>query len=168
MSDAEGYAVRRVVTGHDPEGRSVFVSDERVAATEFPGGGVAFLWGRDSPPSYPDDGAQPAWTEAFPPTGGVRLSYSRLLPGCVEEYDRFVAGAVPGDPVPGMHRTSSLDLDVVVEGELTLELDDGAKVVLGPGDVVVQNGTRHRWSNEGTVPVVLAAICIGADNALVT
>ena len=47
----------------------------------------------------------------------------------------------------GMHRTATLDYDIVLEGTIGLELDNGAEVTLHPGDIVVQNGTRHRWHN---------------------
>ena len=53
----------------------------------------------------------------------------------------------PADP--GMHTTATVDFEVVVSGQATLELDDGAKVTLEVGDTCVQNGTRHRWSNSG-------------------
>ena len=45
---------------------------------------------------------------------------------------------------PGMHTTPTIDFEVVLDGEVWLELDDGAEVLLRPGDTVVQNGTRHR------------------------
>ena len=63
-----------------------------------------------------------------------------------------------------MHTTPTVDFEVVVSGRVVLELDDGAKVELGPGDTVVQNGTRHRWSNPGTEPATLAAFLIGAHH----
>jgi quercetin dioxygenase-like cupin family protein len=50
-----------------------------------------------------------------------------------------------------------------LSGEVILELDDGAKVTLRAGDTYVQNGTRHRWSNTGAVPAVIAVVLIGAD-----
>ena len=53
----------------------------------------------------------------------------------------------PSDP--GMHTTDTIDFEVVLEGTIVLELDDGAEVTLNPGDTVVQNGTRHRWRNRG-------------------
>jgi len=68
---------------------------------------------------------------------------------------------------PGMHTTATVDFGVVLLGQATLELDDGATVVLNPGDTYVQNGTRHRWSNGGEVPAVLAVALIGADHAKV-
>ena len=71
--------------------------------------------------------------------------------------------AAPGKTVaPREHATSGLL--IVLSGEATLELDDGVTVVLGPGDTYVQNGTRHRWSNSGSVPAVLAVTLVGAEH----
>ena len=67
-----------------------------------------------------------------------------------------------------MHTTATVDFEVVLSGSVTLELDDGASVTLHPGDTVVQNGTRHRWSNPGDVPVVIAVFLIGAHHDRVT
>ena len=61
-----------------------------------------------------------------------------------------------------MHTTDSTDFGVLLSGNVVLELDDGAEVSLSPGDVVVQNGTRHRWRVVGDVPATLAAFLIGA------
>jgi quercetin dioxygenase-like cupin family protein len=55
----------------------------------------------------------------------------------------------------------------VLSGEPILELDDGVKLTLRPGDTYVQNGTRHRWSNKGDMPAVLAVTLIGAEHATV-
>ena len=65
-----------------------------------------------------------------------------------------------------MHRTATLDYDVVLEGTIGLQVDDGVEVTLHPGDVVVQNGTRHRWVNRGDTVARLLAITIGAKNSL--
>jgi len=66
---------------------------------------------------------------------------------------------------PGMHRTATIDYEVVLAGSVGLELDDGTEVLLSPGDVVVQNGTRHRWHNRGTEPATMAVIILGAHHA---
>ena len=63
-----------------------------------------------------------------------------------------------------MHTTATIDYGVVISGQATLELDDGAKVALDAGDTYIQNGTRHRWSNPGDVPAVLAVALIGANH----
>jgi quercetin dioxygenase-like cupin family protein len=65
---------------------------------------------------------------------------------------------------PGMHTTATVDMEVVLSGQVVLELDDGATRTMGPGDVIVQNGTRHRWSNPGDEPAVLAVFIVGAHH----
>ena len=64
-------------------------------------------------------------------------------------------------------RGATIDYGVVLSGEAVLELDDGAKLTLRPGDTYIQNGTRHRWSNTGDVPAVIAIALIGARHAKV-
>ena len=75
----------------------------------------------------------------------------------VAEFDERLPGLAdvqePDDP--GMHTTDTVDYDYVVSGEVYLELDDGAEVLLKPGDCVVQNGTRHRWNNRGDRPCTI-------------
>ena len=63
---------------------------------------------------------------------------------------------------PGMHTTDTVDFDVVLSGEVYLELDDGAELLLKTGDCVVQNGTRHAWHNRSSKPCVIAVTLIGA------
>ncbi len=66
---------------------------------------------------------------------------------------------------PGMHTTDTVDLDLVVSGEVWLELDDGEEVQLRAGDCVVQNGTRHAWHNRTSEPAVLFVTLLGAARA---
>jgi len=62
-------AVRRVVTGHTPEGEAVFVSDGEVPSIPIGdrGSATTLLWNRDDPGRFPDDGSQPIMSAAFPP-----------------------------------------------------------------------------------------------------
>ena len=64
---------------------------------------------------------------------------------------------------PDFHRTDTTDFGVVLSGNLALQLDDGAEVSLSPGDVLIENGTRHRWRVVGNVPATLASFIIGAQ-----
>lgn len=64
----------------------------------------------------------------------------------------------------GMHTTDTIDFEIVLEGDVVLELDDGAELTLHPGDTVVQNGTRHRWRNPGDIPARLALFICGASH----
>lgn len=164
-------AVRRVVTGHTPDGTAVFVSDEEV--TGFPvgdrGSNAVAVWGRDDTAHFPDDGARPAMAGAFPPPGGCAVAIVELAPHD-DAFHEFVRTGLAewADPDhPGMHRTATIDYDVVLAGTIGLELDDGAEVTLGPGDIVIQNGTRHRWHNRGDTVARLMAVTIGARNDLV-
>ena len=66
---------------------------------------------------------------------------------------------------PGMHTTVTIDFEYVLSGRVVLELDDGAKFELGPGDTVVQNGTRHACSNPFDETATLLVVLIGATPA---
>ncbi|WP_298500291.1 cupin domain-containing protein [uncultured Maritimibacter sp.] len=76
-----------------------------------------------------------------------------LSPGLAETFE-------PDNP--GMHRTPTVDYVAVLSGRVVLELDDGATVALGPGDTVVQQGTRHAWRNPFDEPVSIAVVLTGA------
>ena len=176
---APGTGIRRVVTGHDADGRSVFASDEVVApgtARALPGWEFLDLWGDDRTPVLPTDGSRPAATTYFPPPGGHRFTVSVIPPDGLDppgdldpaegeaEIERLLPGMLAHMEAdePGMHTTHSVDLEIVLSGELVLELDDGAERHLRPGDTVVQNGTRHRWRNPGREPAALLVVMLGA------
>jgi mannose-6-phosphate isomerase-like protein (cupin superfamily) len=172
--------IRRVVTGHDERGHAVFASDEVVEPLtigSMPGAEFHRLWGGDVAPTFPDDGSPPAQPMFFPPVGGYRFAFFSVAPAGIEppgDLDPESAAAaidavLPGmtshmeADEPGMHTTDTIDFEVVISGEVVLELDDGAETTLRAGDTVVQNGTRHRWSNRGSEPAVLAVFIVGAN-----
>jgi hypothetical protein len=174
--------VRRVVTGHDQSGRSVFAADERVPALElelFPGWAFHALWGADAIPTFPDDGIHPPAPRYFPAPEGFRFSLSTIPPYGTpppEGIDLMAAEAaveraMPGllghmEPdAPGMHTTDTIDMEVILSGQVIIELDDGEERLLRPGDTVIQNGTRHRWRNPGSEPCVMAVFMVGARRA---
>ena len=178
--------VRRVVTGHDAGGKAVFVSDSLVepVTTELsPWTGFHQLWNGDEPPHFPDSGERPPTSTYFPPVGGFRFNFFTLPPAnaprpgpdvdiaaALGALDAALPGLLAHNEVehPGMHTTATIDFEVVLSGEVVLELDDGATVHLHPGDSVVQNGTRHAWSNPGDVPATLAVFLFGAHHAHVS
>jgi mannose-6-phosphate isomerase-like protein (cupin superfamily) len=174
--------IRRVVTGHDAEGKAIVVEDQNVAPVILslvPGNEFHRLWGADSVVTFPDDGSRPDGPEYFPPVGGFRFGFFTIPPdggvGAPPDLDLEAAllefeEKLPGmgkfleHAEPGMHTTATVDYGVVISGQATLELDDGVKVILNPGDSYIQNGTRHRWSNTGDVPAVMAITLIGAHH----
>lgn len=178
--------VRRVVTGHDASGKSVFVSDDAVSPALpalMPAAEFHLLWGGDKTAEFPDDGSMPQWHTYFPPVGGFRFGMFTVPPGVADAEQAFLTAEealadleakLPGlaghmDPSdPGMHTTATIDFEVVLEGTIVLELDDGAEVTLNVGDTVVQNGTRHRWKNPGDKPSRLALFICGAAHANVS
>lgn len=172
--------IRRVVTGHDSDGRARVVDDRAVEAITselMPGYAAYGLWGSDERPTFPDDGSPRGGAAWFPPRDGSRFMINEIPPGepvppsdldtaaALEELERQMPGAmaVMEPDVPGMHTTDSLDYVLVVSGEVTLELDDGERTVLRAGDVVVQNGTRHAWRNHGTESCTIVGVAVGAD-----
>lgn len=173
--------VRRVVTGHSPDGKAVFASDELVKPVTIPQmTGFEFhrVWGGDEVSSFPDAGKQPAHHQFFPPVGGFRFGLftvppesSAVVPDDPAAVAAAMDAALPGmtahmEPdAPGMHTTSTIDYEFIVSGRIVLELDDGASVELGPGDTVVQNGTRHAWRNPFDEPCTLVVTIVGAHHA---
>jgi hypothetical protein len=174
--------VRRVVTGHDEKGKAVFASDEEVdpVTTDLmPGAAFHQLWNGDEPPTFPDDGSRPPTSTYFPAVGGFRFGWFTLPPAgtqpsgdldigtALNQLEADLPGLLAYNELdnPGMHTTDTVDFEVVLLGEVVLELDDGAEKVLRPFDTVVQNGTRHRWHNRGTEPAVLAVILLGAHRS---
>jgi mannose-6-phosphate isomerase-like protein (cupin superfamily) len=170
--------LRRVVTGHREEGKSIIASDKEVRRVEYPrrpGATLTTLWGADETLTYPDEGGEPPHHDYFPPIGGFRVIEFVLAPGppspppvdpkaTAAEVERLFPGLMatmlPEDP--GMHRSATVDVGYVVSGRCVLELDDGSKTDLGAGDVFVQSGTMHRWHNPGEEPCRIIGVLVGA------
>ncbi len=155
--------MNRIVTGHDKDGNAVFVkTGETEHVVKLPGKTFYELWYTDPdtkiPVPMPKEWVEPtkACTNVFPPIGGTRCRiiewtgektaegsdmnavYAKELPGFL---DKMENGAMNN----GFHQTDSVDYGVCLAGEIELELDNNEKVLLKPGDLVVQNGTRHAW-----------------------
>ncbi|MEL7030549.1 MAG: hypothetical protein AAGL49_15390, partial [Pseudomonadota bacterium] len=137
-------SVRRIVTGHDAAGRSVILSDApppTIVADDVSGEGIAEVWVSAAVPERVEpfrDGADAPIT-LTPDKGGVRFRLFSVAPGedlpasalpaareAVREAYAGVDGAdalVDSDRHPAMHRTQTLDVVVVISGEVTLVLD---------------------------------------------
>ena len=79
--------------------------------------------------------------------------YMQRLPGLAELFE---------PDSPGMHTSDTIDYDIVLDGKISVEFDDGAMVNLSKGDILVQYGTRHAWRNVSTEPATMIFVLIGA------
>ena len=173
--------MRRVVTGHDTSGRSIIVDDGTPPRAHdfvsFPGFSSTVAWSTDAAvPIAPDgDDPTPALTSLLPSPGQTRLIVLSLPPdssmgeptfdgpGYGAEQLQHSPGLAETFEEDGMHTTPTIDYTLVLDGVVTLELDDGVTTDLHPGDLVVQNATRHGWRNRTGRPVTLAAVLIGTE-----
>ncbi len=160
--------VRRVVTGHDATGKAIVMSDDAPPHVTRPEHqpGLAFheLWNTQSTPgpvSFDEPEPTDLHRDTHPPKGGTVIRMVDIPPEGPDgpEFDKETARklfekvglaenaehTLPGRH-PLMHRTESVDYGVVLEGQIVLLLDD-SEVVLEAGDLVVQRGTIHAWTN---------------------
>ena len=159
-------APRILVTGHDDAGRAVLIADgpprRSVALEAVPGTVFHEVWSTRESPARVD--AAPEGPDASfalaPPPGGSRVRIVDIPPDSVqaalspdEVASAFAEIGAPeagtgGDraPHPLMHRTDTVDYGIVLVGEVWLVVDEG-ETRLSPGDVVIQRGTNHAWSN---------------------
>ena len=177
--------MKRVVTGRDSSGKSIFVSEgappRGVAMSGIPRFRIDEVWALPGVPELPPPAEDPTLTPHgfFPAPGGSEFCVVTFPPASdvtraaesgvdLEAAERKFYASFPGmadsmeKDAPGMHTTRSVDYGVVLSGEIWLELDDGAKVHLTPGDCVVQNGTRHAWRNLADRECVMAFVVVGA------
>lgn len=142
--------VRRVVTGHDDQGRARVLIDETVknVASQRPGALYSVIWSSEGFPVNNDGDADPS---------GKKIG-TTIPDGTVFRIVSFGPGVAPRN-----HRTDSIDYAVVMSGEIDMELDVG-KVHLKAGDVLVQRGTIHNWVNTGSEPCVIAFTLVSAKS----
>lgn len=140
--------VRRVVTGHDANGRAVIKTDEvsKNITSSRPGATACVIWTTESFPANNTGDADE----------GLRKAGTTLKGGTVFRVIEFAPGVASRN-----HRTDSIDYAVVVSGEIDMEIEDSV-VHLNAGDVLVQRGTIHNWVNRGTEPCVMAFVLIDA------
>ncbi|MGW4561753.1 cupin domain-containing protein [Streptomyces sp. NPDC004561] len=139
---------RRVVTGHDADGRSCVIFDSSMDTLPVSNSKVALVWTTDAVPASNEGSAE---TCATP----VDLD---LFNGDGAKFVLFEME--PGDEIP-MHQTTTIDYAVVIRGQVLLTLESGS-VVMGPGDVMVDRGALHAWGAHGDEPAVMAATLIPA------
>ena len=141
-------SIRRVVTGHDAQGRARVAIDElcRNVISRRPRHASCVVW---STGAFPADNGDER-------DGAAREVATTDPNGTVFRIVEYAPGVAPRN-----HRTESIDYAVVLAGEIDMELE-GESVHLRAGDVLVQRGTVHNWVNRGTVPCVIAFVLVAA------
>tara|TARA_B100001248_G_scaffold214414_1_gene168998 strand:- start:125 stop:646 length:522 start_codon:yes stop_codon:yes gene_type:complete len=171
--------MRRVITGHNEKGRSIVTLDGPPARSIGEDvGGLFELWNTDGEDVISTDVNDRADQDIIlsPSGGGTKFRYFQINPlpeGVPEDMLQEIAadafkkvGAahhrVDTSKHPAMHKTDTIDYIILLKGDVTLVLDD-EEVDLKPFDVVVQRGTNHAWTNNGTEPALLIAVLIDSD-----
>jgi hypothetical protein len=170
--------IRRVVTGHNARGRSVIATDgpspHILTIPGVPTFGMTNLWVTDGSPAdntgAGDAAARPVVLE--PPAGGTIFRVVEFPPDhTLAGFDRTAAFESMGaghamdrdaSRHPGMHKTATVDYALVLRGEIWALLDEG-ETLLRAGDVLVQRGTNHAWSNRSADPCLVAFILVSAQ-----
>jgi mannose-6-phosphate isomerase-like protein (cupin superfamily) len=175
---------RRIVTGHDADGKAIIISDAPPALSQLVGGpgGPTFheVWHTLETPAIIH--AQPDETDETslilpPPKNGTRIRVIDFPPegeeirkltqaGAMEKFeamgDTKASTAIEGAPHPLMHRTQTIDYGIVLEGEITMVLDRGETTVKA-GDIVIQSGTNHAWANRSGKNCRMAFVLIDGE-----
>ena len=175
--------VRRVVTAEHPDGKAFVASDEIVEPTtisQLPGSEFYRVWSADERVVFPTENPGFVGGTYFPLAEGFRFMWvtfppesMRLAPDQidVEQMAQELAEKLPNtegasdmDPegYEGNHRTNTVDMGVVITGEVELRVDDDV-VTLRQGDCIVQGGARHAWNNRTNEPCVVAFVIVGGE-----
>lgn len=147
------HGLRRIVTTHNADGTSVAQSDGPAPRHERYGDlTYVEIWRTGSSPAPLGLGAA-----ADPTLGPLTLSQAG---GSVFRVVDFLPHREGGKRTP-MHRTSTVDYCILMQGELVLVLE-GSEITLKAGDVVVQRGTNHAWENRSDKPARMAFVMLDA------
>jgi len=175
--------IRRIVTGNDASGRSRIIEDGESPSVrtlpERPGYRVTNLWATDSAPANIDGPDLVTGLKGvLPPKNGSVLRIIDIPPEPKDPAERERAmkasfgklfadahhAPKPGQH-PGMHKTSTVDYAIMLSGELVAIMDE-EEVTMRAGDVLIQRGTNHGWSNRSDKPARIAFILLdAADDA---
>jgi mannose-6-phosphate isomerase-like protein (cupin superfamily) len=173
---------RRVVTGHNAQGRSIFVMDGPAPVVRSRGTGataVTEFWVTHGTPASNAGNADPTPGEPQrvpPPKHGSkfrvveyppdsqRVAALRAPDSTHDAKSEGYARDLKNTRHPGFHKTDSIDYAIVLSGEIHALMDDG-EVLLKTGDVLIQRGTSHAWSNRTEEPCCIAFVLIDAEPA---
>lgn len=182
MSEATLTPPRRVVTGHDKEGKAIVIMDTPTPhkiVREGSGIAAQLIWVTDRTPadaSANEDRAATLKVGLSPTKGGSVIRVVDFPPVRDEQKldANLLSKQIGNDHVPSrarairhplMHRTRTVDYAIVMSGEIDMWLDD-TEVHLKTGDILVQQATNHAWVNRGTEVCRIAFVLIDADDPL--
>ena len=171
--------MRRIITGHNQHGKSIITLDGPPARSIGEDvGGLFEVWNTDGSDIISTDEIDRADEDILlsPPSGGTKFRYFQINPlpeGVPDAMMQEIAadafekiGAahhrVDTKKHPAMHKTETIDYIILLQGDVTLILDE-EEIDLKPFDVVVQRGTNHAWVNNGNKPALLIAILIDSN-----
>lgn len=166
--------VRRVVTGHDAQGRAVVVEDSFAPTVRTddnrPGYSVTQIWATDSSPAFVGNNSDPTLLpmKLTPKAGGTIVRVIEFPPANLElkeidaeqaakafamygQSDVLTGANKPNKRHPFMHRTETIDYAMVLSGEIVMLLDE-SEVTLKAGECLIQRGTNHAWTNRSDQP----------------
>jgi hypothetical protein len=173
--------VRRIVTGHDPEGRAIILKDGPAPSifepTARPGEAITEIWRTEASPASNrgnDDpsAAPPTKPQLMPPKHGTVLRIVDFPPDAAvkgadaaklfSEFGAADARDTKGGRHAMMHKTATVDYALVLEGEVWAIMDVG-ETLMKAGDMLVQRGTNHAWANRSDKPCRIAFVLVDAE-----
>lgn len=159
--------IRRIVTGHDRNGTAIFVEDKLCPNRFALGGcenfGVCEMWRQTETPADNDGEYVDTAAGNFNINPGENGNVFRIMQFPPDgELGMKEDGVTPEPPM--MHRTASLDYAVILEGEVWAVID-GGETLMKKGDVLIQRGTIHAWSNRSDKPCTILFVLSNAKRA---
>lgn len=175
-------SLRRIVTGLDRDGRSSVAIDAGAAKVlAVDEAGLAEIWAAALGPALlaGEDRLANDDVRLEPGKGALKVRWFTVprenedaSPADREAQAAFAFAACGASAArvdtarhPMMHKTETLDVIIMVRGEVDLLLDDGEAKSLKPGDVVIQRATNHAWVNRGAETALLVAVLVNAEKA---
>ena len=171
--------MRRIITGHNENGKSIISIDGPPARSlGEDAGGLFEIWNTDGSgfETKSDNDRADIAIMLSPVKGGTKFRYFQINPipegvpqdvieaATAEAFEKMGAAHHRVDTTrnAAMHETDTIDYIILLKGDVTLILDE-EEVKLQPHDVVVQRGTNHAWVNNGTEPALLIAVLIDSN-----
>ena len=155
-----------VVAGTDAAGRAAFPDPGQPQQISIPGAvEAAWVWETAGTPGLPHDIGTPAQSMDFPGPAGTKfgiMCFPARSAGKLDLHDSLGDGAevMEGDN-PGMHRSDTIDYEVILSGKVDIVLPDGARRTLRPGSLLIMGGVGHAWENHYDEPCYYTAVVIG-------